>query len=96
MANYRMLPPPASPGAQQKVFNGRAYTQAPGGFVDVNDADMVVLRANGWVMIGQVGTTAQRPAAGLAAGVPAYIDTSVGAPVFHDGNTWRNYLGVTV
>lgn len=94
MATWRLLPPVSPVANRNMTFNGRNYAAALGSYVDAPDFDGRVLLANGWTLLGLVGTTAQRPTV-LPAGTVCYIDTTVGGPVFFDGATWRNYLGVS-
>lgn len=91
----RVLPPPRSP-AQILVY-GRTYVGTPGIVQDVPDHDAQVMGANGWLVLGLVGSTAQRPI--NAQIVPPhpfpgqeYLDTTVGAVLVHDGAVWRNKL----
>lgn len=95
----RMMPPDGTNmkvGMQSITINGRLYKVSPGGTVDVNDIDAGILALNGWIPIGQVGTTAQRPS-GLAGGlIKVYVDTTLNKPIFHDGNTWRDHTGTAV
>lgn len=74
------------------VVNGRSYTSSVGGVMDVSDNDAAMLQANGWIELGPVGTTAQRPTGQLAKG-QLYIDTTLTAVVRWDGiNAWRNVI----
>ena len=86
---HRMIPPPTA-GRQTLAVNARTYTCPIGSTVDVPDFDGDTLEANGWTKAaeGGAGTTAQRPTTvfrGLA-----YLDTTVGFIIRHDGQSWRN------
>jgi hypothetical protein len=73
------------------VINGRSYTTTVGGTADVPDYDAAELESNGWLAMGMVGTTAQRPT-GPAKG-QEYIDTTLTAVVAWDGvANWRNKI----
>ncbi len=72
------------------TVNGRTYTTSVGGTADVPDQDAALLQANGWLSLGSVGTTAQRPTTGLAK-QQHYIDTTLNAVIVWDGvSAWRN------
>ncbi len=97
----RMFPP--GDGRHQSVtVNGRPYSMAPGGYVDVPAFDAHVLSANGWTRAGGdscfVGPTSARPSAS-AAGQPLaagqnFIDTTLQATLTWDigAKQWRNVL----
>lgn len=88
MATIRMMVPGGI--ADSKTVNGRTYSIAANGTIDVPDFDALILEANGWQVSAThgVGTTAQRPA------VPVknmhYLDTTLGYVIRHDGKAWRN------
>jgi hypothetical protein len=83
---------PTDPYTHPITVNGRLYTPANGVSQDVPDHDAAVLTANGWMRVGLVGTTAQRPAA--PANGDRYVDTTVGALLFFDGKDWhQTYSG---
>jgi hypothetical protein len=93
MANWRMSPPPV--GNRTFAFDGRSYTCALGAVIDVPDFDGPELRANGWILVGLVGTTAQRPLASQwPAGIINYVDTTLGQLIYFDGQTYRRFSGV--
>jgi hypothetical protein len=68
--------------------NGRQYSVAAGGTVDVPFADAIILAANGWPQFEGSGTTAQRPANPHF--VQKYLDTTLAVTVVWDGAKWRN------
>ena len=93
----RLLPPPEI-AYRSLTVNGRSYSAAPGAVLDVPDFDAEILLANGWIAgtpictcgqaHGGIGATAARPSP-PARGMHFY-DTTVGADIVFDGNTWRN------
>lgn len=91
MSIFRVLPPAG--GATVSV-NARVYKAASGVPLDVPDFDAAELEANGWTILGVVGTTAQRPASPVK-GKP-FIDTTLNKTVFHDGGAWRGHTGAAV
>jgi hypothetical protein len=87
-----MIPPAVGGGNNPITLNGRTYTA--GAFIDMPDFDGSVAAANGWTIMGYVGTTAQRPtpqdpAPILSVGLK-YVDTTLGKLVSWDGSTWRD------
>jgi hypothetical protein len=95
MATVRLMAPANGIGAIT-IPGGRVYpTLTAGSTVDVPDFDAQPLRANGYILVGLVGTTAQRPAT-LPAGVSIYVDTTLNKPIFHDGKTFRDHTGSAV
>ena len=92
----RILTPSSGPyGFPIPVFD-RTYTPTgPGVIFDVPDQDANILGANRWLILGLVGTTAQRPSSKDTtprqpyAG-QEYIDTTLGYLIIHDGASWRN------
>lgn len=95
MANWRMMPPASGSGVNPITVAGRTYSAAIGATLDVPDFDAVGLRANGWTVVGLVGTTAQRPSS-LPAGIPTYVDTTINKIIVHDGKTFRDHTGSAV
>lgn len=91
----RLLPPADARYQSIVAYSGRKFNVNPGGSVDVQDFDVSILRANGWILLGPVGTTAQRPMV-MPAGFTCYVDTSLNKPIFHDGTTWRDHTGAVV
>jgi hypothetical protein len=89
MANIRLMPPGNGTNAVV-VCSGRKYTQTPGGTIDVADFDAAELEANGWVRVGVVGTTAQRPVTPAKGMI--YVDTTVSKVIHHEGATWRDCI----
>ena|SRR5271154_4234355 len=97
----RMLPSIAQTGQMNMSVNGRNYKQALGNFVDVLDMDAATLCANGWVRVCLSGPTASRPSTNpnltppyTASNGMIYFDTTLSAPVVHDGANWRTFAGV--
>ncbi len=79
------------------LANGRNYIGVLGTMQDVPDQDAAVLGAAGWLILGLVGITAQRPLNPLL--TPAqpyqnqdYYDTTLGAWIVFDGANWRNMI----
>ena len=76
------------------TVNGRTYTCAAGGSIDVPDFDAVVLLADGWInvaggtLLTTVGPTSSRPANPSKG--QAYHDTTLGYTIVHDTANWRN------
>jgi len=95
MATVRMLPPTASPVNPAPLnpinVNGRTYS-ASDGYCDVPDFDGAIMGANGWIHCGEVGTTAQRPAATLPNNGRRFFDTTLGKMIIADGaaRVWRD------
>ena len=59
-STVRFLPPNGK--ARTITANGRFYSCAANGTIDVPPCDAIILAANGWVQVAGSGTTAQRPA----------------------------------
>jgi hypothetical protein len=71
------------------TYNGRPYASADGRVVDAPESDARALAANcGWMILGQVGTTEERPAAARQG--DRFLDISIGLEVLFDGDTWRH------
>jgi len=89
MINMRLFPP--SIGTKPTItVNGRTYSAALGGTVDVQQVDAQVMLANGWTKAADaVGTTAQRLAATPFQGMQ-WHDTTLNLTVVHEGAVWRN------
>jgi hypothetical protein len=91
--NIRLLPPVAA-ALQTRVVNGRSYSAAPGGVVDVYDADAQELEANGWIAVAPSGPTSARPTGTLGqyTATPGflYYDTTISKLVIFDGANWRD------
>jgi len=91
----RVIPTASIKAQSATPANGRSYSIATG-MQDVPDMDAQVLSANGWAVLGMVGTTANRPKAtdddmAMAFGVGMrYIDTTLAAMIVWDGANWRN------
>jgi hypothetical protein len=75
---------------------GRTLSGTPGSYLDVSDADAIILEANGWIRIALVGPTYNRPPpTGLAPAFCAnpgtkYLDTTLGILIVFDGTSWHN------
>lgn len=91
---------PAAGASTTLTVNGRTYICAVGAApLVVPDFDAIVLLANGWIKSAAdgAGTTAQRPTANPATGVPAprigfeYFDSTVGAKVIWNGKNWIHH-----
>lgn len=93
--NVRVLPS-ADVLRQSLVVSGRSYTAAPGAYLDVPVSDAAVLGANGWLVIGAVGTTGERPTrrpdGGIIMAGERFLDTTIGALLVYDGQVWRNQI----
>lgn len=83
-----LLMPPGAKSKTSHAVNGRTYTASPGSTVTAPDFDAQVLSANGWITIGPVGTTAQRPATPQPNQL--YHDTTLGYVIAWEGAAWRN------
>ena len=86
MPTIRLIP--LNGNARTTAVNGRGYSVAANGFLDVVDFDAQVLTANGWIAVAPVGTTAIRPA-NPAPGAQ-FHDTTVGAIIVYHGKNWVN------
>ena len=74
--------------ARSVTANGRTYSVAAGGTVDVPFADAWMCGANGFCEVCGSGTTAQRPA---SPGVgQAYHDNTLALIIVFEGGAWRN------
>jgi len=97
MTNFKVISPPITK-SPIVTPGGRTFAQTPGQAIDVVASDAEFLAANGWLSIGQSGTTAQRPTANPSAGAyvaqpgTVYVDTTLAAVIVWDGTTWRNVL----
>ena len=84
----RLLIPKASKRAAQ-VVSGRTYPAPIGPVFDAPETDARALAANGgWMILGQVGTSEQRPANPRQG--DRFIDLWVEAEVVFDGAVWRH------
>lgn len=71
------------------TYNGRPYASADGRVVDAPESDARALAANcGWMILGQIGTTEERPAAARQG--DRFLDVTIGLEVLFDGDTWRH------
>ena len=90
----RMIPP--SNGSFNPItINGKVYSCAANGTIDVPDHIADVMAANGWVKVaaGGADVTANRPTAATTPGLkPGYHfhDTTLGLTIVWDGKVWRN------
>lgn len=86
--NHRMLPPNGA--AASTTVNGRTYSCAANGYVDVPDFDALVLESNGWTIAanGGVGTTAQRPTNPKKN--DTFHDSTLGYNIKFNGKGWVN------
>jgi hypothetical protein len=82
---YRFIPPGGL--AKTSIVNGRTYSAAANGYVDVPVMDAFTLSAEGWCQVAGSGTTAQRPA-NPALG-QLYHDNTLGYIVVFEGAAWR-------
>ena len=73
----RFLPPGGK--ARTITANGRFYSCAANGTLDVPPCDAIILGANGWCEVAGSGTTAQRPANPFFGQL--YHDTTLGLGV---------------
>jgi hypothetical protein len=85
---------------QTVTVNGRSYCGRPGEAKDIPDHDAPALEANGWTKVSLSGPTSARPTTNhndhppyFAARGLTYFDTTLGAPLVHDGQTWRTFSG---
>ena len=91
----RVLPAPR--GISPILVSGRNYIGVLGTPQDVPDQDAAILGANGWLVLGLVGTTAQRPLNPQSTPAQPYLnqgyyDTTVAAWIAWDGLNWRNII----
>ena len=94
-------------GTRKGVVNGRNYSCAVGSVIDVPEADAAALEAQGFISLGQVGTTATRPTYPPTSTSEArvveppfgkrMVDTTIGAAIIFNGSVWINAVtGATV
>jgi hypothetical protein len=84
----RLLIPSGSKHAAQTIF-GRSYPAPDGPILDAPEGDARALAANGgWMILGQVGTTEQRPSEPRRG--DRFFDLWVEAELIFDGATWRH------
>jgi hypothetical protein len=87
----RIMPPADGTHGSISV-NGRSYSVAIGGYVDVPDQDARIMSANGWTLsaagLGGVGTTTLRPTNPTKG--QNFHDTTLGYNIVWDGKNWRN------
>jgi thiamine phosphate synthase YjbQ (UPF0047 family) len=83
----RVLPPVT--GNTSVRANGRLYVGVVGITQDVNDWDAQILIANGFLSLGMVGTTAQRPTNPPPGTV--WNDLTTGFAVVFDGKQYRHH-----
>ncbi len=88
MATVRVLPPRS--GLHPTItINGRVYTCAQGGALDIPDFDAAVAAANEWTQCAKTsGATSARPATPSRS--DTHLDTTLGYIVVFDGFVWRN------
>jgi hypothetical protein len=102
MSTHRVFPPAGSHVAWEGVYN-----QTAGQYADVADTVAKVMAgAGGWTDLGEVGTTAARPAIPQpqpnALGSDTnqagrrFLDTSLGTFVWWDGQAYRVASGAAV
>jgi hypothetical protein len=78
------------------LSNGQRVAPVPGAFLDIDDFLANQLCLSGWVRVGTVGTTAERPSAsplvgaGMAQQGDLHIDKSLSLSVIFDGASWRD------
>ncbi len=98
MTTHRLLPPSSGPHLNQPVVvNGRSYSAAPGGALDVKDFDAQGLVAAGWTFVAVSGPTSARPSSGIGLANLAqgarFFDTTLNLEIIWDGATWRDGTG---
>ena len=76
--------------ASSITVNGRTYTCAANGIIDVPAMDAPILAANNWAQVAGSGSTAQRPTNPFF--MQLYHDTSIsgGTTIVWEGSAWRN------
>jgi hypothetical protein len=74
--------------AASLAVNGRVYSVAAGGVIDVPLMDAPGLAANSWCEVAGSGSTAQRPANPFFGQL--YHDTTVNLIIVFEGSAWRN------
>jgi len=86
--DLRLLIPKASKRVAQ-VVSGRSYPVPTGPVFDAPETDARALAANGgWMILGQVGTSEQRPA--FPRQGDRFLDLWLEAEVIFDGAVWRH------
>lgn len=88
--NQRLMPP--SSGFHNPItVNGRVYSCAANGTLDVPDFDAAVMLSNGWTVTaaGGSGATAVRPVNPKLN--TQFHDTTLGKIVIWDGKNWRDF-----
>lgn len=94
----RLAPANRSSGTATGSVGGRPYSCAVGSTIDVIESDANALQAQGFVFLGPVGATANRPAyppnansdprfAALPVGTD-FTDTTIGKCVVFNGQVW--------
>lgn len=92
MPNVRLMS--ANNLAKTQTVNGRTYSVATNGTIDVPDFDAVVLLADGWInaaggsALTTSGPTGARPAKPSKG--QTFHDTTLGVTIVHDQSNWRN------
>ncbi|MDE2398351.1 MAG: hypothetical protein KGM91_23200 [Burkholderiales bacterium] len=93
MTNFRMLSP-AVPMSFSAPW-GEQFVSTPGTVRDVDEHQLPAFKANGWIVVAQVGTSAERPGSSdivlhHARAGSLFVDTHLGALIVFDGRVWRN------
>jgi len=94
----RLAPGNRASGTATGNVNGRPYSCAVGSTIDVNEADANALQVQGFVSLGTVGATANRPAypptnnsdpryAAMGPGIE-YLDSTLGKCIIWNGAMW--------
>ena len=83
----RLLIPPAAEQLALEV-NGRRYGAEAGQTIDAPESEALILATKGWVLLGQAGTSEERPA--LPRAGDRFLDDSLGLELIFDGADWRN------
>jgi hypothetical protein len=94
----RMTAANISSGSVSASFNGRTYSCAAGSTIDVIESDAITLESRGFLRLGVVGATANRPTyppnansdSRIVANPLGYefIDSTIGKVVRYNGATW--------
>lgn len=97
MSLSQVLPPPnALIGPNPITVNKRTYQCNVGSVITVPDWDARQMEANGWLYVGSVDTTANRPILSKSARGQTFLDSTLAALIVWDGVQWRNQISGAV
>lgn len=90
-----LIPMLAPNGWGFQAIDGHQYQPDANGTFQARASDMVHLVEAGAVRVAASGPTAERPTDQLHTGL-SFFDTTIGRPVFWNGNAWRDAMGGAV